>query len=80
MCNEIIKNIKEACQNEQIDDPHIFTEFGKYTVGESGAIIFEVLDQKKQNDTESWYLINNSLMNTIPMHGLYMKIHPASNK
>ncbi|MEC7945751.1 MAG: arginine decarboxylase, partial [Bacteroidota bacterium] len=52
--------------NEQIDDPHIFTEFGKYTVGESGAIIFEVLDQKKQNDTESWYLINNSLMNTIP--------------
>ena len=66
MCNEIIKNIKEACLNEQIDDPHIFTEFGKYTVGESGAIIFEVLDQKKQNDTESWYLINNSLMNTIP--------------
>ena len=56
MCNEIIKNIKEACQNEHIDDPHIFTEFGKYTVGESGAIIFEVLDQKKQNDTESWYL------------------------
>ena len=66
MCNEIIKNIKEACLNEQIDEPHIFTEFGKYTVGESGAIIFEVLDQKKQNDTESWYLINNSLMNTIP--------------
>ena len=66
MCNEIIKNIKEACQNEHIDEPHIFTEFGKYTVGESGAIIFEVLDQKKQNDTESWYLINNSLMNTIP--------------
>ena len=60
-----LKNTKEACQNEQIGDPHIFTEFGKYTVGESGAIIFEVLDQK-QNDTESWYLINNSLMNTIP--------------
>lgn len=64
--NEIVKNIKEACLNEKIDDPHIFTEFGKYTVGESGAIIFEVLDQKKQNDTENWYLINNSLMNTIP--------------
>ena len=25
-----------------------------------------MLEQKKQNDTESWYLINNSLMNTIP--------------
>ena len=66
MCDEIIKNIKETCINENIEEPDIFTEFGKYTVGESGAIIFEVLDQKKQNDTESWYLINNSLMNTIP--------------
>ena len=26
----------------------VFTEFGKYTVGESGAIIFEVLEQKQQ--------------------------------
>jgi len=64
--NEIVKNIKLACKEETIEDPHIFTEFGKYTVGESGAIIFEVLDQKQQNDTENWYLINNSLMNTIP--------------
>jgi len=24
------------------------------------------LEQKKQNDTESWYIIDNSLMNTIP--------------
>ncbi|MFA7194599.1 MAG: arginine decarboxylase, partial [Candidatus Neomarinimicrobiota bacterium] len=46
--------------------PDIFTEFGKYTVGEAGAIIFKVLEQKKQNDTETWYIINNSLMNTIP--------------
>ena len=66
MIDEIVKNIKEGCDNENIQHPDIFTEFGKYTVGESGAIIFEVLEQKKQNDTESWYLINNSLMNTIP--------------
>ncbi|MBC8147118.1 MAG: arginine decarboxylase [Bacteroidetes bacterium] len=66
MINEIIKNIKEACTKENVNDPDIYTEFGKYTVGESGAIIFEVLEQKKQNDTESWYIINNSLMNTIP--------------
>ena len=66
MINEIIKNIKEACTKENINDPDIYTEFGKYTVGESGAIIFKVLEQKKQNDTESWYIINNSLMNTIP--------------
>lgn len=64
--NEIVKNIKESCDAEGVREPHIFTEFGKYTVGESGAIIFKVLEQKLQNDTESWYIINNSLMNTIP--------------
>ncbi len=66
MINEIINNIKEACNKEDIVEPDIYTEFGKYTVGEAGAIIFKVIEQKKQNDTEMWYLINNSLMNTIP--------------
>ncbi len=66
MINEIIKNIKKACSKEDVPDPDIYTEFGKYTVGEAGAIIFEVLEQKQQNDTEKWYIINNSLMNTIP--------------
>ena len=66
MINEIIKNIKEACLKENIDDPDIYTEFGRFTVGEAGAIIFKVLEQKQQNDAETWYIINNSLMNTIP--------------
>ena len=66
MINEIVKNIAETCSAENVPHPHIFTEFGKYTVGESGAVIFKVLEQKLQNDTELWYIINNSLMNTIP--------------
>ncbi len=66
MINEIIKSIKEACDKEGVHEPDIYTEFGRYTVGESGAIIFKVLEQKKQNDTETWYIIDNSLMNTIP--------------
>ena len=66
MINEIIKNIKEACVKNKVNEPDIYTEFGRYTVGESGAIIFKVLEQKQQNDTETWYIINNSLMNTIP--------------
>ena len=64
--NEIVRNIKETCEEEGIQEPDIFTEFGKYTVGESGAVIFEVLEHKKQSDAEHWYIINNSLMNTIP--------------
>ncbi len=66
MIREIIKNIKDACMNEGIEEPDIYTEFGKYTVGEAGAIIFQVLEQKQQNDAELWYIVNNSLMNTIP--------------
>ncbi|GAA5220378.1 type III PLP-dependent enzyme domain-containing protein [Membranihabitans marinus] len=66
MTNEIVRNIKVACNSEGIEEPNIFTEFGKYTVGESGATIFTVLEEKKQNDAERWYMIDNSLMNTIP--------------
>jgi arginine decarboxylase len=64
--NEIVQNIKSACEADNIPEPDIYTEFGKYTVGESGAIIFKVLEKKVQNDAEIWYLIDNSLMNTIP--------------
>lgn len=64
--NEIVSNIQSICQEANIKEPDIFTEFGKYTVGESGAIIFSVLEQKQQNDSEKWYMVDNSLMNTIP--------------
>ncbi|MEP7267200.1 MAG: arginine decarboxylase [Saprospiraceae bacterium] len=66
MINEIVKQIKLACSDDGIPEPDIFSEFGKYTVGESGAIIFSVIGQKQQNDSELWYMIDNSLMNTIP--------------
>jgi arginine decarboxylase len=66
MIREIVRNIKEACTEEGIQDPDIYTEFGKFTVGESGAIIFSVIGQKQQNDSELWYMIDNSLINTLP--------------
>ncbi len=66
MIKEIIINIRDACLKENIPQPHLYTEFGRYTVGEAGAIIFKVLEQKQQNDAELWYIVNNSLMNTIP--------------
>lgn len=64
--SEIVSNIKQMCNEHDIVEPDIFTEFGKYTVGESGAIIFSVIEQKHQNDSELWYMVDNSLMNTIP--------------
>jgi arginine decarboxylase len=66
MIKEIVNNILDVCRAEKVEEPNIFTEFGKYTVGESGAIIFKVIEQKQQNDSELWYIIDNSLMNTIP--------------
>ncbi|HMR42772.1 MAG TPA: arginine decarboxylase [Saprospiraceae bacterium] len=66
MIREIVSNIMQACEEEDIPEPDIYTEFGKYTVGESGAVIFSVLAQKQQNDSEIWYMIDNSLMATLP--------------
>ncbi len=66
MTSEIVRNIKEACTDAGVEEPKLYTEFGKYTVGESGAVIFKVLRQKQQNNSELWYIIDNSLMNTIP--------------
>jgi len=66
MINEIVQNVKQACVKENLEEPDLVTEFGRYTVGEAGAIVFQVLEQKAQNDKETWYIINNSLMNTIP--------------
>lgn len=66
MVREIVSNILEACEEIEVPEPDIYTEFGKYTVGESGATIFSVLEQKQQNDSEMWYMIDNSLMTTLP--------------
>ncbi len=66
MINEIVTQIKNVCSEENVDEPHIYTEFGSYTVGESGAVIFSVLGKKRQNDRETWYMLDGSLMNSLP--------------
>jgi len=66
MVDEIVRLIKDACVSENVPEPNIFTEFGKFTVGESGATIFKVIGQKRQNDSERWYMVDNSLMTTLP--------------
>ena len=62
----IIEHIKTTCSEEGITEPHIFTEFGSYTVGESGAVFYSLLDQKQQNDREKWNMIDSSFMTTLP--------------
>ena len=66
MAEEIIAQIKSICQQRNTPEPNIFTEFGSFTVGESGATIYQVLDQKQQNDRERWYMVDSSFMTTLP--------------
>jgi arginine decarboxylase len=63
---EIISQIKIFCKQNKIREPNIFTEFGSFTVGESGATIYSVVDQKLQNDRELWYMIDSSFITTLP--------------
>lgn len=66
MVDEIINQIKVACDEAEVDVPNIFTEFGSFTVGEAGGAVYEVLYQKKQNDREKWNMINSSFITTLP--------------
>lgn len=66
MIDEIVHQIKLACEEAEVDPPDIFTEFGSFTVGESGGAIYEVLYQKQQNDREKWNMINSSFITTLP--------------
>ncbi|MFN4235558.1 MAG: arginine decarboxylase [Bacteroidia bacterium] len=63
---EIILQIKRFCEQHEVEEPNIFTEFGSFTVAESGAHIFSVLEQKQQNDTELWNMIDGSFITSLP--------------
>ena len=66
MAEEIVAQIKAICDQHNVPEPDIFTEFGSFTVGESGAVLYSILDQKQQNDRERWNMIDSSFMTTLP--------------
>jgi arginine decarboxylase len=63
---QIVENVQWICEKNDVPTPHIFTEFGSYTVGESGATIYSIMDQKLQNDKELWYMIDGSFITNLP--------------
>ncbi|MDD3742749.1 MAG: arginine decarboxylase [Lentimicrobiaceae bacterium] len=66
MAEEIVAQIKMICDRNNTPEPNLFTEFGSYTVGESGAVLYSIIDQKQQNDRELWNMIDSSFMTTLP--------------
>ena len=66
MIEEIVEQIKSFCVKNEIAEPNIYTEFGSFTVAESGATLYSIIDQKKQNDRETWSMIDSSFITTLP--------------
>jgi arginine decarboxylase len=66
MIDQIVFYIKTICDSRNIEVPNIFTEFGSFTVGESGGILYSVIGEKEQNDKEKWLMIDSSFITTLP--------------
>ena len=66
MIDQIVYYIKTICDSRSIAVPHIFTEFGSFTVGESGGVLYSIIGEKQQNDKEFWYMIDSSFITTLP--------------
>lgn len=66
MVEQIIENIKGICDKNNVPVPHIYTEFGSYTVAESGATLYSIIGQKLQSDKELWYMIDGSFITHMP--------------
>lgn len=66
MAEEIISQIKQICDREGVEEPDVFTEFGSYTVGEASAVLYSIVQQKRQNDRELWNMVDSSFMTTLP--------------
>jgi arginine decarboxylase len=64
--SEIINQIQQICNEKGVECPNIFSEFGSFTVGESGMHIYSIIGQKQQNDREKWNMIDGSFINNLP--------------
>ncbi|ETZ20997.1 decarboxylase [Pedobacter sp. V48] len=64
--NQVIKRIKRICAKYRIKEPDLITEFGRYTVAESSAILYRVLGRKQQNNKEKWLMLDGSFITNLP--------------
>lgn len=66
MAEQIVAHIQHICRENGVEEPNLYSEFGSFTVGESGAMLYSIIDQKKQNDKEIWDMIDSSFITTLP--------------
>ena len=63
--DNIIKLFSRLCCENNVEQPYIMQENGKYTVANSCAYIYEVINEKTINNVV-WYTVNGSFISTIP--------------
>jgi arginine decarboxylase len=62
----LLNRMTEICRKNSVTVPNIMGEFGRYTVSEHGAHIFKVLSVKDNGSDLPWYIIDGSVMSSIP--------------
>ena len=60
-----LKMIADLCPAE-ISPPKIIAEFGSYLVSSHGCLIFRVIGLKQSSSGVPWYIVNGSIMNSLP--------------
>ena len=51
MIEQIVENIKWICEKNNVAVPNIFTEFGSFTVGESGGHLYKIISLKNPSNS-----------------------------
>jgi len=66
LINAIVSFISDYCKRHAVPTPDLITEFGRFTVGETGALFYSVLEQRKQSKYVKWYMIDGSFITHLP--------------
>lgn len=61
-----IKTIKEICNKNNIENPNLISENGKYNHKDSVVNIYQVVGIKNTDTNYPWYLLNTSILIAIP--------------
>lgn len=62
---QIFSFVREFCTRHRLPHPHIFTEFGHFTLRPSGAMLYKIQGIKQQGEIW-WYIIDDSFLTTLP--------------
>ncbi len=62
----LLKTMQAVCQENGVAVPDIMGEFGRFTTAEHGVHIFKIINDKDNESTLPWYIIDGSIMSSFP--------------